>query len=150
MVSKKFKKMQMRKKRTNGKSKKNEGQFYFNNGFIVNNRRYPPLRFHQNLVPPPSIIDEISEINSMKRAIIFQYYLGQSGIFAERGVLSSFEALAALNEIARVRESGNHVLQWDPLNDIYFPTSENVFTPPNRKEKLTDEKAIIQIIKGTY
>lgn len=149
MISKKAKKI--RKKKTKRKSKKEDKRhFYFKNGFIVNNKRYPPLRFHETLDPPPSKIDEVLEINSMKRAIIFQYYLQKKyGKISKRG-FSGFEALAALNEIESVREGGNHVLQWDPLNDIYFPTTENVFTPPNKKEKLPDEKSIIRVIKGLY
>lgn len=149
MISKKAKKI--RKKKTKRKSKKEDKRhFYFKNGFIVNNKRYPPLRFHETLDPPPSKIDEVLEINSMKRAIIFQYYLQKKyGKISKRG-FSGFEALAALNEIESVREGGNHVLQWDPLNDIYFPTTENVFTPPNKKEKLPDEKIIIGVIKGLY
>lgn len=128
---------------------------YYKNGFMVNNERYPPLRFHKNLNPPPSKIDDISEINSMRRAITFQYYYNNNNnsLFKKKPPskekLNGFQTLNVLNEIARTRKR-NHVLQWDPLNEIYFPTIENVFSPPNDNEKIADENTILSILKGNY
>lgn len=132
---------------------KNRKEFiYYKNGFMVNNDRYPPLRFHKNLNPPPSKIDDVSEINTMRRAITFQYYY--NNLFEQKPPpakeqLNGFETLNVLNEIARARKR-NHVIQWDPLNEIYFPTIENVFSPSNDNEKIADENTILSILKGNY
>lgn len=126
----------------------NKNNITFKDGFAVNPQRYPPLRFHENLNPPPTTIEQDFEIDSMKKAILFQYLFNANGHIRNNG----YETLRALNVLSKLEASrSNSALRWDPLNEIYYPTVENVFVPPSRNEKLAaDEHTLIRIIRGEY